>query len=84
MCFTVQPYLYWAGFCSFHSLIEDFSSCAIGTVDLLSCVVCIDFNVENICIGQTDRHAYRQTDRQTDRQTVMMSNSLKFQTLLLL
>ena len=32
--------------------------CAIGTVDLLS-VLYVDFNVENICIGQTDR----QTDK---------------------
>ena len=30
----------------------------------------VDFNVENICIGQTDRQTDRQTDQQTkDRQT---------------
>ena len=31
----------------------------------------VDFNVENICIGQTDRQTdrHKQTDRQTDRQT---------------
>ena len=39
----------------------------------------VDFKVENICIGQTDRQTNKLTNRQTDRQTEVMYNSSMFE-----